>query len=150
MAETMRAYRMVKPGMMPQIIAVPIPQPGPGQIRLRTAGAGLCHSDLLIIHADPPIFPIPSTIGHEATGWIDEVGAGVEGFPRARLTGCISPGAAGGACPACPGAKMYATIPPTLPALQWAAMAAWPITCLLTACATSYRWENLIRFPPRL
>ena len=100
MAKTMRAYQMVKPGTMPQIVEVPIPQPGPGQIRLRTAGAGLCHSDLLVIHAEKPIFPIPSTIGHEATGWIDEVGSGVEGFTQGEAYGVYFPWGCG-RCPPC-------------------------------------------------
>ncbi|MEJ0048185.1 MAG: NAD(P)-dependent alcohol dehydrogenase [Rhodospirillales bacterium] len=91
MAETMRAYRLLKAGTMPEVVEVPIPQPGPGQIRLRTAGAGLCHSDLLVIHADPPIFPVPSTLGHEATGWIDAVGSGVEGFAAGEAYGVYFP-----------------------------------------------------------
>lgn len=77
MTQTMRAYQMREAGKMPQLVEVPIPEPGPGQVRLRTAGAGLCHSDLLVIHADPPFFTYPMTIGHEATGWVDKVGPGV-------------------------------------------------------------------------
>ncbi|MFV3126319.1 NAD(P)-dependent alcohol dehydrogenase [Niveispirillum sp. KHB5.9] len=80
MSGTMRAYRLLKAGRMPEVVEVPIPEPGPGQVRLRMAGAGLCHSDLLVIHADPPFFPLPLTMGHEATGWIDAVGPGVEGL----------------------------------------------------------------------
>jgi len=80
MSGMMRAYRLREAGRMPDIVEIPIPEPGPGQIRLKTAGAGLCHSDLLVIHADPPFFQLPMTIGHEATGWIDKLGPGVEGY----------------------------------------------------------------------
>lgn len=80
MTGMMRAYQLTKPGQMPEVVHVPIPEPGPGQVLLRTAGAGLCHSDLGVIHADPPFFPLPMTIGHEATGWIEKLGDGVEGL----------------------------------------------------------------------
>ncbi len=80
MTRTMRAYRLTEAGRMPQVMEIPVPEPGPGQVRLRTAGAGLCHSDLLVIHADPSFFPLPLTMGHEATGFIDALGPGVEGL----------------------------------------------------------------------
>jgi propanol-preferring alcohol dehydrogenase len=79
MSKTMRAYRMIEPGKMPRLVEIPRPEPGPGQVLLRTAGAGLCHSDLGVIHADPPFFEYPMTLGHEATGWVEAVGAGVSG-----------------------------------------------------------------------
>jgi propanol-preferring alcohol dehydrogenase len=77
MPKMMRALQIVQAGEMPEIVDVPIPEPGPGQIRLRTAGSGLCHSDLYVIHAKPAYFPLPLTIGHEPTGWVDAVGSGV-------------------------------------------------------------------------
>lgn len=80
MTKTMRAVRVVHAGRPPEIVTVPVPEPGPGQVRIRVAGAGLCHSDLLVIHADPPFFPLPLTLGHEATGWVDASGSGVSTF----------------------------------------------------------------------
>jgi propanol-preferring alcohol dehydrogenase len=77
----MRALRVIKPGSA-EIVEAPIPVPGPGQIRLRVAGAGLCHSDLLVINADPAFFPLPLTLGHETTGWVDAMGAGVDGIKQ--------------------------------------------------------------------
>jgi alcohol dehydrogenase, propanol-preferring len=79
MASTMRALRVTSPGHA-EIVEVPIPEPGPGQVRLRVAGSGLCHSDLLVINTVPSFFPLPLTIGHETTGWIDAIGPGVAGL----------------------------------------------------------------------
>jgi alcohol dehydrogenase, propanol-preferring len=81
MSRTMRALRVTKPGSA-EIVEAPVPAPGPGQVLLRVAGAGLCHSDLLVINADPPFFPLPLTLGHETTGWIEAVGAGVSGLKQ--------------------------------------------------------------------
>jgi len=79
MTRSMRAVRVTRPATRPEIVSIPVPEPGPGQVRIRVAGAGLCHSDLLVIHADPPFFPLPLTLGHETTGWVDAMGAGTSG-----------------------------------------------------------------------
>jgi len=76
----MRALQVVEAGEMPVIREVPIPEPRPGQVRLRVAGSGLCHSDLSVIRARPAYFPLPLTLGHEPTGWVDAVGPGVTGL----------------------------------------------------------------------
>ena len=78
MPRMMRALQVLQAGIMPEIVEIPIPEPGPGQVRLRTAGSGLCHSDLSVIHAKPAYFPLPLTIGHEPTGWVDAIGPGVK------------------------------------------------------------------------
>ncbi|THC43102.1 NAD(P)-dependent alcohol dehydrogenase [Streptomyces sp. A1499] len=49
--------------------------PGPGQVRVRIAGAGLCHSDLLA--RVPGYTPHPIVTGHESSGIIDALGPGV-------------------------------------------------------------------------
>jgi propanol-preferring alcohol dehydrogenase len=99
MSATMRAYQLLAPGK-PALVEIPMPEPGPGQIRLKTAGAGLCHSDLLVIHADPPYFPMPSTLGHEATGWADKLGEGVGGIELGAAYGIYFPWGCG-RCPPC-------------------------------------------------
>ncbi|MBJ7439504.1 MAG: NAD(P)-dependent alcohol dehydrogenase [Sphingopyxis sp.] len=99
MTEMMRAYQLLGPGRA-ALVEIPVPEPGPGQIRLRTAGAGLCHSDMVVIHADPPFFPIPSTLGHEATGWVEKLGEGVTGIAVGDAYGVYFPWGCG-ACPPC-------------------------------------------------
>jgi alcohol dehydrogenase len=51
--------------------------PGPGEVLLEVAAAGLCHSDLSVIDGSRPR-PLPMVLGHEASGLVQEVGAGVE------------------------------------------------------------------------
>ena len=74
----MRAYQLISPGVAGiQDVAVPVP--GPGEVLVKVAGAGVCHSDLHILHA--PAWPmLPMTLGHEISGFVDSVGPGVSGW----------------------------------------------------------------------
>ncbi len=76
--DTMQAFRLVAPHET-AIQEVPVPQPGPGQVLLKVAGAGLCHSDLHIMHFDS-VLACPMTFGHETAGWVEQVGEGVSGI----------------------------------------------------------------------
>lgn len=51
--------------------------PGPGEVRVRIAAAGVCHSDLHVIHGDLPV-PLPAVLGHEGAGVVEAVGEGVK------------------------------------------------------------------------
>ncbi|KAA0918922.1 alcohol dehydrogenase catalytic domain-containing protein [Dietzia sp. ANT_WB102] len=68
----------------PVLTDVDKPSPGPGEVLLKVAGSGACHSDVGLFHdfpADPTGFLTPPfTLGHEVSGWIEEVGPGVSGF----------------------------------------------------------------------
>ncbi len=105
MVGTMLAYQLREAGCMPKVVELPIPEPGSGQVRLRTAGAGLCHSDFLIMNANPSWFPLPLTMGHEATGWIDAVGDGVEGLRTGDAYGVYFPWGCGECAPCTRGAE---------------------------------------------
>jgi propanol-preferring alcohol dehydrogenase len=66
---------------------VPDPEPGPGEVRIRLGGAGICHSDIHLMHEwTPENMPSvahlkpPFTLGHENAGWIDALGSGVSGW----------------------------------------------------------------------
>ncbi len=50
--------------------------PGPGEVLVQVAAAGLCHSDLSAIAGVRPR-AIPAVAGHESSGIVREVGAGV-------------------------------------------------------------------------
>jgi propanol-preferring alcohol dehydrogenase len=72
------AYQVVTWGEEPVLNEIPVPEPSPGEVLVRIAAAGACHSDLHIIEArEPRPWALPMTLGHENTGWIEAVGAGV-------------------------------------------------------------------------
>jgi S-(hydroxymethyl)glutathione dehydrogenase/alcohol dehydrogenase len=55
---------------------VKIGKPGPHEVLIRTAAAGVCHSDL---HFQSGTYPaaLPSVLGHESAGIVEQVGAEV-------------------------------------------------------------------------
>ena len=75
----MRAVRFQGVGRPPMVCDVPKPDVGPGQILVKMGGAGLCSSDLHLLHQDFGL-PCPFTFGHENAGWVSDLGAGVTGF----------------------------------------------------------------------
>ncbi len=67
----------------PEIRDVPQPDPEPGQVLVKVGGAGMCHSDLHLIHdfeAGMMSFEPPFTLGHENAGWVEALGPGVSGI----------------------------------------------------------------------
>jgi Zn-dependent alcohol dehydrogenase len=61
----------------PRIEEVDLAAPGPGEVRVEIAAAGVCHSDLHLIRGEWE-HPLPVVLGHEGSGVVAEVGAGVE------------------------------------------------------------------------
>ena len=61
------------PGQL-DIDEVTIGEPGPGEVLVRTAAAGLCHSDLHFMTGAYP-YPTPTVLGHESAGVVEAVGA---------------------------------------------------------------------------
>ena len=64
----------------PEVRDVRQPEPGPGQVLVKVGGAGMCHSDLHLIHdfeSGMVPFDPPFTLGHENAGWVEALGAGV-------------------------------------------------------------------------
>lgn len=72
----MRAVKLVAAGRI-EIQDVPIPEISDTEVLVKVAGAGLCHSDLHILHQDEnwPFFG--TTMGHETSGHVHAVGADV-------------------------------------------------------------------------
>jgi propanol-preferring alcohol dehydrogenase len=74
----MRALQIVEPGVA-RIEHLEVPEPGPGEVLLRVAGAGICHSDLHLLHAKQ-LPELPLTLGHEVAGAVEQLGSGVTGL----------------------------------------------------------------------
>jgi alcohol dehydrogenase len=51
--------------------------PGEGEVLIEMTAAGLCHSDLSVINGTR-LWPLPMVIGHEACGFVRELGRGVK------------------------------------------------------------------------
>jgi S-(hydroxymethyl)glutathione dehydrogenase/alcohol dehydrogenase len=67
-----------------------VDDPGPGEVRLRTVGAGVCHSDL---HFMEGLFrlKVPAVLGHESAGVVEAVGDGVSYVrPGDHVVCCLS------------------------------------------------------------
>lgn len=98
---TMRAAVFVGGGAPLELRELPVPSPGPGEVRVRVAACGLCHTDLHYLDHGVPTFKAPPLVlGHEISGTVAAVGAGVDG---SLLGGAVllAPVTTCGACAAC-------------------------------------------------
>ena len=67
-----------------------IAEPGPREVLIRTAAAGLCHSDLHFMEGKYP-FPCPAVLGHESAGVVEAVGSMVHYVqPGDHVITCLS------------------------------------------------------------
>lgn len=75
----MKAVKLTGPAKL-ELVDVPVPEIGPDEVLVKIAGAGLCHSDLHVLHLgeDWPFFG--GTLGHEGAGWVEKVGSDVDGL----------------------------------------------------------------------
>ncbi|MGH2728099.1 MAG: alcohol dehydrogenase catalytic domain-containing protein, partial [Actinomycetota bacterium] len=77
----MRAVRFLAIGKPLEIVDVPDPQPAPDDVVVKVAACGICASDLHMMDGTLPVrTPPPVTPGHEASGVIAAIGAGVTGW----------------------------------------------------------------------
>ncbi|MCX5058918.1 alcohol dehydrogenase catalytic domain-containing protein [Streptomyces sp. NBC_00201] len=75
--------------------------PGPGEVELAPAFVGICGTDLHIFHGDMDArVGAPAVLGHEMSGRVVRVGAGVEGW-RAGDAVTVMPLRWDDSCPAC-------------------------------------------------
>jgi len=101
-AGKMRAAVLRKLKTKLKIERLPIPEPGPGEILVKVAACGVCHSDLHAIDGDWNPGPVlPLIPGHEVTGHVAELGAGVSGFRRGDVVGVPWMWSACGHCESC-------------------------------------------------
>lgn len=79
MSKTMKAAVLHRVGEPLRIEQVPIPVPGAGEVLIRISACGVCHSDLHAVDGDWSSLPtLPLIPGHEITGHVVALGAGVE------------------------------------------------------------------------
>ena len=69
---------------------VQISKPGPREVLVRTAAAGVCHSDLHFQNGSYP-YPLPAVLGHESAGVVETVGSDVHYVkPGDHVITCLS------------------------------------------------------------
>jgi alcohol dehydrogenase (nicotinoprotein) len=71
-----KAAVITEPGKHIEVEELDLEGPGPGELLIRYTHAGLCHSDLHIVHGDIDA-RMPMVLGHEGAGIVEEVGPGV-------------------------------------------------------------------------
>ncbi len=86
----MRAAILKAPGAPLEISDVPDPRPGPGEIVVRVKNCGICGSDLYAANSHKLSMPPGAIMGHEFSGVIEGVGAGVAGFERGEPVAVMS------------------------------------------------------------
>jgi S-(hydroxymethyl)glutathione dehydrogenase/alcohol dehydrogenase len=88
--ETMKAAVLHEVNKPLVIEDVSLPNPGPREVLIRTAVAGLCHSDLHFIEGLYP-HPLPAVLGHESAGIVEKVGSDVNYVkPGDHVVTCLS------------------------------------------------------------
>jgi L-gulonate 5-dehydrogenase len=99
LVKTMKAFQVANINDY-ALIEVQSPQAEPGEVLIKTSFAGICGSDLHIIHGQNPFVQFPRITGHEFSGVIVAVGEGVENLkPGDRV--CVDPVISCGECYPC-------------------------------------------------
>jgi succinate semialdehyde reductase (NADPH) len=82
-----------------KIEEIPVPEPKAGEVLVKVTACGVCHTDLHVMKAEVA-FPMPAVMGHEISGTIAALGAGVSGLSVGTpvASAFIMPC---GFCPAC-------------------------------------------------
>lgn len=95
----MKAFQVNAP-LDYRIAEVEVPQAAPGEALVRVAFAGICGSDMHIIHGDNAFVRFPRITGHEFSGIVEAVGEGVGGVAVGDRV-CIDPVVNCGHCYPC-------------------------------------------------
>jgi len=86
----MKAAVLREVGKPLEIEDVVIHKPGPHEVLIRTAAAGVCHSDLHFVNGTYP-YPLPAVLGHESSGVVEAVGSEVRTVaPGDHVITCLS------------------------------------------------------------
>lgn len=95
----MKAFQVSAP-LNYRITEIDLPEAAPGEVLVRVAFAGICGSDMHIIHGDNAFVRFPRITGHEFAGITEAVGEGVEGLAIGDKV-CIDPVISCGDCYPC-------------------------------------------------
>ncbi|MFC3284110.1 Zn-dependent oxidoreductase [Litchfieldella rifensis] len=95
----MKAFQVSAP-LNYRITEIDVPEAAPGEVLVRVAFAGICGSDMHIIHGDNAFVRFPRITGHEFAGLVEAVGEGVEGIAIGDEV-CIDPVISCGHCYPC-------------------------------------------------
>ena len=71
-----------------EVREVDLAPPGRGEVLIRVGAAGVCHSDLSVINGPRPR-PLPMALGHEASGYVEQIGEGVDDLKVGDHVVCI-------------------------------------------------------------
>jgi len=100
MGRCMRAARFHGPRSEIRIEEIPYPVAGPGEVVVRVAACGVCGSDVHFLEGMPVPGGLPLTLGHEASGIVETVGASVRGWQSGDRV-AVHLGAGCGRCRVC-------------------------------------------------
>lgn len=104
MSTTMKAAVVREFGRPLQIETLSVPTPGPGEVLIRLRASGVCHTDLHAADGDWPVKPsLPFIPGHEGTGVVAALGAGVKNLREGDAVGVAWLHDACGRCEHCIG-----------------------------------------------
>jgi propanol-preferring alcohol dehydrogenase len=98
----MQALQLSAPGPVAtaplRLVEVPAPSPTPGEIVIAVSACAVCRTDLQLVEGDLPPRQLPVVPGHQAVGWVAEVGEGVFDWRPGDLAGV---GWVAGTCGTC-------------------------------------------------
>ena len=97
----MRVAQIARPGAPFEVVEREIPQPQAGWVRIKVQACGICHSDSLVKEGHWPGLQYPRVPGHEVSGVVDAVGAGVAQWKPGQRVGVGWHGGHCGHCDAC-------------------------------------------------
>ncbi|MBZ5486531.1 Zn-dependent oxidoreductase [Halomonas aquamarina] len=95
----MKAFQVNAPHDF-KVADVDVPTPAAGEVLVRVAFAGICGSDMHIIHGDNAFVRFPRITGHEFAGVVETLGEGVDGVSAGDRV-CVDPVISCGTCYPC-------------------------------------------------
>lgn len=63
------------------------PRPKAGEVLVKVAACGVCHTDLHVVKGEVK-FPVPCVLGHEISGTVEALGAGIDGLKAGDRVVC--------------------------------------------------------------